>query len=205
MSQSKQTKHVTAALPIPAIERLTQHAELQGISLHALLVRVLVAHSKLPFPPPLQKAPHEDELTETIVVELPLQLAMRLHTTARQMRTPTGAVLAPAVLVRQLLNHYFLRKSDVLERMRLQVDPTYHDVVPFTQTPARLRKSKLVTWYPIVLRIPYPTREAIAKVARTRGTSLSGLMRTVLDKVLPHYPYLQDEQAAPAVPTARAA
>lgn len=125
------------------------------------------------------------DLTETMIFQVPLDLGLRLHSAARQMRDPADRPVSPSWLARHIILHYTHKRSDIIDRVLREVDPKYVDHVPF---PARTIVRAGRTYYPLPIKCTLEAKLAIVAAASEKGLSATALAQRILDRVLPKLP-----------------
>lgn len=185
---------ITCHVPIAIHRRFQAAADAEGLSLHRYMQKTL--HNLAPtlktervqqWPDPRltrSSDSNNEKLTECTAIEMPVELAQRLHTTAKQMTMPSGLPAFPAWLARELVLHPCYKPSDIAERFKREVDPNYVDHVGF-QGKTKVRGGKL--WHTLLLRTTFDQRQAIFAVARDRHMAVAELVRRILNGVLPKY------------------
>lgn len=181
---------LSVAVPEMTAHNLRKQAEAKGYTLHRYLQKTLVAIASQPkraepYVHVLPSDANADPLTETLQVEMPLALAMRLHSAARQMRDPSGAPCSPTWLARQIVLHFCYKPTDIMTRIKAEVDPAYEDIVPFLGR-VKYRAGQELHLLPI--KCTYEGRASIMRTAQMRGVTVAALVRKILDKVLPPTP-----------------
>lgn len=180
---------ITVHVPYANVRRLENAAKKSGYTLHRYMQKLIGDLSNAE--PHVYRHDHgvvnsdgtiEGRLTETVVVHTPLDLGLRLHAAARQMRDPSGAPVSPTWLARQIVLHYIVRKSDIMDRVRAEVDPAYVDHVPF-QARTLARAGRVL--YPMPVKFTFAHKETLFAVAKQKGMSVTRLVLAILDKAVP--------------------
>jgi hypothetical protein len=183
------TKAVSAQLNPADVARLQALAAANGYSLHRYLVVHLTEHARTAKPPEasftVKSDANPEPSTEAFIVEIPLDLAQRLHSAARQMRHSTGTPVAASWLARQLVLHTCCQKSDILERIAAEVSPTYRDHAGFT---GRTKHRAGKTWHPLTFYTTFDQSKSIRAVAKEYDKAMSVVVRKILDAALPPLP-----------------
>jgi hypothetical protein len=192
MPNTSTNKTVSATLPVAQADRLAQLAKAHGYSLHAFLVRTLSRMAdKMPMPDAATlraRDANQEKLPETLLVEITLKLALRLHAAARQLRDPSGKPTTPSALARQLLIHECERTTDIVQVMAEQLDPDYVDIVPFTGRMTKPRGKFQIAWHPLTIPCAFSTRQCVIEKAQEQGVTMADLVRGILHTHLPELP-----------------
>jgi hypothetical protein len=181
------TRQITATLSRNYADKLERVARARGLTLHAFATKVMTALAQKaqvsdePLPAK-NKEPSPDDLTETVVVEIRLPLAIRLQSAARQMRDKLGKPLTMTELARELLIHECQHPTNIVQQMNEQVDPEYVDTVPFS---GKTVPRSGFDWYILRLRCALDTRNAIFGAAQEREESVATMVRNILNDHLP--------------------
>lgn len=185
---AQDTVQITVAVPRARALILQEQAERHGFTVHRYMQKLITDMTNSgKRAPAYVHVPDADKnaepLTETIIVEMELPLAQRLHTAARQMTTPSGAPCSPTWLARQILLHLCHEPSDIMERIR-EINPHYQDL---NQFPGRLyvRCGRYI--HPMPIKFTLQGRTAVIEAARQRGMSVTGMARKLFDRVLPKF------------------
>lgn len=193
-------RNITVSVEPHVHNALSARAKAEGYTLHRWMQRLLNDQARispgkvLRQPATMHTMPSDsniEPMTETVIVELSLSMAMRLQTAARQMRDPSGTPVSPAWLCRQLVMHVVHKRSDIVERIKAEVDPSYRDIVPFV---GRLRQRAGREWYPQPMKCTFAGRNDLFAIAKQRGVTVTDLVRKIIDRALPTF---TDERDAP--------
>lgn len=177
-------------IPYERAKRLRKWAEASGYTLHRYMQKLLMDLTSAE--PRVYTHEHGsnadgnlEQLTETMVFEVPLRLGQRLHSAARQMRDPSGKPVSPSWLARHIILHLVYKRSDIMQRLANEVDRAYVDHVPF---PARTKLRAGQVYYPMPIKATMAGRDAIYAAAKDRSLSATALVTKILDRALPAYP-----------------
>jgi hypothetical protein len=183
----RKTETLTAALDRDVANKLRALAASVGVTTHALTVQVLTdyVHSK-PRPAPVTIHPEAEDVYakpgEPFAVHLLLPLAMRLHSTARYLRQTNGMPMPPSILVREILSHVFGKPTDIVERIQAVAEKARGDTFAFTGATVTRGGHR---WHTQTFTTIFSVRNAIHEAARSRGKTISDVVRKVLDVALP--------------------
>lgn len=186
---------LTAHVPESDYVAITALARANNISVHRLCQRVLSHAAKYGLPHAVITPADErmSRVTDGIGLSMPATLGERLVWTARQMRTAAGGPLPPSALARQILTHWLVAKSDVMDRIQASVDPKFVDPLGMMNAGGQEHAVK-GGFFTMVVRVGIEDKETIKNIVeRKRGTSdkfrsINALCVSVLNAALPHLP-----------------
>lgn len=188
MSLKPDQRQASATLNRATYAKLERLARARGLSLHAFMQRVLTRIAeKEPEPTgealrPIDQSAEKN--TEQIAVEVTVDMAARLFSAAHQMRDLKKAPLDPAVLARMILMDHCETPSNLAARIEQETDPAY---VPLAFT-GKLRERNYRTYYLLVMRTTFKTKQAVLARAQQDETTVAALTRKLLDDYLPYLP-----------------
>lgn len=183
-------RQATATIPRATYAKLERIAKHRGLSLHAFMNKLLAGVAeRTPEPsgePAMPIDQSAEKFGEMLMVEVSLDLGLRLHSAARQMRDERGQPLNPTALARMILIDAYEAPCGFAERIQRETDPAYVDIVPFTGQMTKPRNFK--SYHLLIVRMLFSTKQAILAAAQEDNCSMAVLVRKALDDYLPHLP-----------------
>lgn len=187
MKNRPDLRQLTASVPHSVWHHMSQLAEMNGQSLHAYMCELCATHTKhtpIPKERMLRTDSLAEKLPETVQAWIPIRLALRLHSAARQMRDASGRTIQPATLARMLMIHECERTTDIIMQLNEQVKPDFVNDLPF-HGKTRYSKREWCDVHLLIFYCSFATRQAIDTAAMQEELSITHLVRFTLDKHLP--------------------
>ena len=128
---------------------------------------------------------HAEKQTKAIVIDLPFDLARRLHLVARPLHKPSREPTPPSALARAILVHYCVAPNGIMQRIAREVDPTLCDTLVFM---GQVRGYGDNERSRTTIHCTASDKHAVDDAAAARGMTAAALAVKILDRALPPLP-----------------